>query len=88
MSSKWFWKPVLVGAVIGGVLGCLFIALVLALLSSGVPRYFADSYINDLVAFAPPWLARGALIGAGLGALFAVIRKRVRGQGEKASQSE
>jgi hypothetical protein len=53
--------------------------LVLALLSSGVPRYFADSYINDLVAFAPPWLARGALIGAGLGALFAVIRKRVRG---------
>jgi len=77
MSSKWFWKPVLVGAVIGGVLGCLFIALVLAVLS--FPGYSADSYINDLAALAPPWLARGALIGAGLGALFAVIRKRVRG---------
>jgi hypothetical protein len=77
MSSKWFWKPVLVGAVAGGVLGCLLIALWLALLS--VPGYSADSYINDFVVFAPPLFARGALIGAGLGALFAVIRKRVRG---------
>jgi hypothetical protein len=87
MSSKWFWKPVLVGAVFLGVLGCLFIASVLALLSGGVPRYSADSYINDLVMFAPPWIAGGGLIGAGLGALFAVIRKRVRGKGEEASQS-
>jgi hypothetical protein len=78
MSSKWFWKPVLVGGVILGVLGCLFVALVLAMLYTGVPGS-ADTYINDLVAFAPPWLAGGALIGAGLGALYAVIRKRVRG---------
>jgi hypothetical protein len=87
MRSKWFWKPVVVGAVILGMLGCLFVALVLAMLYTGVSG-FADTYINDLVSFAPPWLVGGALIGACLGALFAVIRKRVRGKGEEASQSE
>jgi hypothetical protein len=87
MRNKWFWKPVVVGAVILGMLGCLFIALILAMLYTGVSG-FSDTYINDLVAFAPPWLFGGALIGACLGALFAVIRKRVRGKGKEASRSE
>ena len=86
MSRKWFWKPVLVGAVIAGVLGCLLLASLLAVLSGG--RYSADSLVKDLVAFGLPSLALGALIGAGLGALFAVIRKRVQARGEEPRQSE
>ena len=79
MSSKWFWKPVLVGAVIVGVLGCLFLALLEVILSGGVPS--AGSLNRDLVAYGLPTLGGGALIGAGLGALFALIRKKVRGKG-------
>jgi hypothetical protein len=86
MSSKWFWRPVLVGAVIAGMLGCLLLASLLAVLSGG--RYSADSLSKDLVAFGLPSLALGALTGAGLGALFAVIRKWVRGRGEGRRQSE
>jgi len=87
MSSKWFWKPVLLGAVILGVLGCLFIALVLRILYTS-DTWSVESYIHDLFIFAPPWFARGALVGAVLGAFFAMIRKRIRGKGEEASQSE
>jgi len=86
MNSKWFWKPVLVGAVIFGVLGCLLLALLLAALSGG--RYSADTLSKDLVTFGLPSLALGALIGAGLGAVYAVIRKRVQGRGEEPRQTE
>lgn len=88
MSSKWFWKPVLVGAVIFGVLGFLLMAALLAMLSSGFSHYFADSYFRDLIALAPRPLAYGALIGAGLGAFFAVIRKLLQRKRQKARQSE
>jgi hypothetical protein len=88
MSSKWFWKPVLVSAVILGVLSCLLLALLLAALSGGFSNYSADTLIRDLVTYGLPASAVGALIGAGFGALFAVIRKRVRGTAKEASQSE
>jgi len=88
VSSNWLWKPILVGAVILGVLGCLLLALLLATLSGGFSSYPAHTLIKDLVAYGLPASAVGALIGACLGALFAVIRKKVRGRGEPASQSE
>jgi len=90
MSNKWSWKPVLVGAVILGGLAFLYAAIsvvvLVAALEPGHPP--AIAYVQSLVAFALPSLGIGGLIGAGLGALFAVIRKRAREKGEKASQSE
>jgi hypothetical protein len=79
MNSKLLWKPVLVGAIVFGGLACLIIVWFAVAL---------DGSASDLVGLGLRLLPIGGLIGAALGALFAVIRKRFRGKGEKASQSE
>jgi hypothetical protein len=85
MSKQWLWKPVIVGAVVCAVLGCLFIGYVIAILTCpGLMRTCLSSthtLFVDIFHFGWPSVLTGGLVGAGLGALFAVIRKRVRGNG-------
>jgi len=92
MSSRWFWKPVMVGAIIFTLLGCIFIGWLLVVLTCPGLRWTCLSSTQtifiDLLSIGLPTILIGVLIGAVLGALFAVIRKRVRGKEEEARQSE
>jgi hypothetical protein len=92
MRNKWFWRPVIVGAIIFAVLGYFFTGYMFAVLTCpGLKQTClspTQTLFTDILQFAWPSIPVGGLIGAGLGTFFAVIRKRVWGKGEEASQSE
>jgi hypothetical protein len=71
MNNKWLWSPILVGAIVFGGLACLVIAWFAVAL---------DGSARDLAGLSLRLLPIGGLIGAALGALFAVIRKRFWGK--------
>lgn len=79
MNSKWLWNPVLAGAIVFVGVACLIVVWFAVAL---------DGSAGDLGGLSLRLLPIGGLIGATLGALFAVIRKRIRGKGEEARQSE
>jgi hypothetical protein len=81
MRNKWLWKPVVVGAILFGLLGCLFTGWMVAALDCPGLKWEClsrHSLTTDLIGFGLLSLLIGGLIGACLGVLFALIRNMIR----------
>jgi len=81
MHSKLSWKSILVGAILFGSLGCLFIGWMVAALDCPGLKWDClsrHSVITELINFGLVSLLIGGLIGACLGVLFTIIRNMVR----------
>jgi hypothetical protein len=84
MRHKWSWKPVVVGAILFGVLMCLFTGWLVAALDCPGLKWGCLSHrslATDLISFGFPSLLIGGMIGAGLGALFTLARNMMQKKG-------
>ena len=91
MSSRWFWKPVMMGVILFGSLGCLSVGFVVAVISCPGLKgecLSSQSTSADHIRISMPYFLIGGLIGAVLGALFALIRKKIRKNKEDLEQSD
>lgn len=95
MSNRWFWKPVMVGATVLALLGCFFGGFLLffsaVLTCPGLEWACLSStqeIFTDLLYFGCPPILIGGLTGAGLGALYAGIRRWIRKNRVKSKHSE
>lgn len=82
MSGRWWSKPVTVGAIVFGLLAFSYTEFMVAAFSCpgnySNPFCMGDPLIPNLIRSGLAALLIGGSIGAGLGALYAMIRKRIR----------
>lgn len=82
MNSNWFWKPVLMGTIILGLLGFLFSTLLIAILTC--PGLKAECVARSPTILSDVFLVGWQLIlisgaaGAVVGGIYAVIRRQIK----------
>jgi len=92
MSSKSFWKPVMVEAILFALLGCLISTYIIAILTCQGLRSeclsSSQTLFTDILSFGWAPFLIGGLVGAILGVIDAGIRRWIQKNRKAAKHSE